>query len=200
MIGCVIGASRPLHPNSRVILVLFFPCAQVSLSQAMCSQRSSFTWKVNKPAYSSSFRTRISSISLPAPLSPLCLFLFQICRRFFFRLRLPCSFCSVSHQGKAYHLVQFHFHSPSEHSVDGELMAAEMHLVHQAADGSVSPPLPTHPTTHTPLKVKKGAIILSPSAWSIPVSTMSPFDACRPMQTLSFASLTCKPVFPGSTL
>ena len=26
---------------------------------------------------------------------------------------------------------QYHFHAPSEHSVDGELFAAEMHIVHQ---------------------------------------------------------------------
>ena len=42
-------------------------------------------------------------------------------------------------QGEVYRLVQFHFHSPSEHSVDGKLMDAEMHLVHQSAAGNVRP-------------------------------------------------------------
>jgi carbonic anhydrase len=32
-----------------------------------------------------------------------------------------------------YGLLQFHFHAPSEHTVDGELAAAELHLVHRNA-------------------------------------------------------------------
>ncbi|GAB3200010.1 carbonic anhydrase [Nocardioides hungaricus] len=40
--------------------------------------------------------------------------------------------------GKAYTLTQFHFHTPSEHRVDGRAYAAEMHLVHQAEDGSLA--------------------------------------------------------------
>ena len=34
-----------------------------------------------------------------------------------------------------YELKQFHFHSPSEHHVDGKSYAMEVHLVHQDADG-----------------------------------------------------------------
>jgi carbonic anhydrase len=36
--------------------------------------------------------------------------------------------------GVRYDLVQFHFHAPAEHSVDGALADAELHLVHRAAD------------------------------------------------------------------
>lgn len=35
-----------------------------------------------------------------------------------------------------YALKQFHFHAPSEHTLNGEHFAMEMHLVHKTADGS----------------------------------------------------------------
>ncbi len=37
--------------------------------------------------------------------------------------------------GKRYDLLQFHFHSPSEHTVGGKHSAMEMHLVHRSSDG-----------------------------------------------------------------
>ena len=37
---------------------------------------------------------------------------------------------------RAYHLVQFHWHTPAEHEVDEQRFPMEMHLVHAAADGS----------------------------------------------------------------
>ncbi len=37
--------------------------------------------------------------------------------------------------GIAYKLLKFHFHSLGEHTVDGARADAEMHLVHQSADG-----------------------------------------------------------------
>ncbi|KAJ7971562.1 Alpha carbonic anhydrase [Quillaja saponaria] len=40
--------------------------------------------------------------------------------------------------GKNYNLIQIHWHSPSEHLIDGHQAAAELHLVHQANDGSYS--------------------------------------------------------------
>lgn len=39
---------------------------------------------------------------------------------------------------KTYSLKQFHFHTPSEHTLDGKHMPMEMHMVHQAADGSLA--------------------------------------------------------------
>lgn len=39
---------------------------------------------------------------------------------------------------KSYDLKQFHFHTPSEHTVDGKHMPMEMHLVHQSTDGSLA--------------------------------------------------------------
>ena len=38
---------------------------------------------------------------------------------------------------RRYQLQQFHFHSPSEHTVDGKHYPMEMHLVHKSATGSV---------------------------------------------------------------
>jgi carbonic anhydrase len=40
--------------------------------------------------------------------------------------------------GKVYSLVQFHFHAPSEHTVDGEHFPMEMHFVHEAEDGALA--------------------------------------------------------------
>ncbi|KAJ4705250.1 Alpha carbonic anhydrase [Melia azedarach] len=36
--------------------------------------------------------------------------------------------------GKKYHFTQMHWHAPSEHLIDGERYAAELHLVHEADD------------------------------------------------------------------
>ena len=45
---------------------------------------------------------------------------------------------SMSVGDKTYALVQFHFHAPSEHTVDGEHFPMEMHFVHQADDGALA--------------------------------------------------------------
>jgi carbonic anhydrase len=39
---------------------------------------------------------------------------------------------------ETYALVQFHFHAPSEHTVDGEHFPMEMHFVHQAENGALA--------------------------------------------------------------
>jgi len=43
---------------------------------------------------------------------------------------------TIETEGKVYELHQYHFHGPSEHTVDGEHFPMEMHLVHQAEDGA----------------------------------------------------------------
>ncbi len=45
---------------------------------------------------------------------------------------------SITLDGTVYKLAQFHFHAPSEHTVDGEHAAAEMHLVHQSETGGLA--------------------------------------------------------------
>ncbi len=40
--------------------------------------------------------------------------------------------------GKPYALAQFHFHHPSEHTLDGKHYPVEMHFVHKGPDGSVA--------------------------------------------------------------
>lgn len=39
---------------------------------------------------------------------------------------------------KTYKLKQFHFHTPSEHTLDGKHAPMEMHMVHQGDDGSLA--------------------------------------------------------------
>ena len=45
---------------------------------------------------------------------------------------LPCS------EGREFKLKSAHFHSPSEHLVDGESFAAELHMVHADSDGRLA--------------------------------------------------------------
>jgi carbonic anhydrase len=44
---------------------------------------------------------------------------------------------SIKIDGKRFDLLQFHFHLPSEHTVDGKPFPMEMHLVHQGPDQSL---------------------------------------------------------------
>jgi carbonic anhydrase len=44
---------------------------------------------------------------------------------------------SITLRKKQYDLQQFHWHTPSEHRIDGRSHPMEMHLVHSAADGSL---------------------------------------------------------------
>lgn len=46
--------------------------------------------------------------------------------------------CTLSVHGKTYNLVQFHFHTPSEHLIDGHQHEMEMHLVHLSKKGEIA--------------------------------------------------------------
>ena len=48
----------------------------------------------------------------------------------------PGSYIEV--EGKQYALRQFHFHSPSEHTIEGQFQPAELHLVHQSEAGELA--------------------------------------------------------------
>jgi carbonic anhydrase len=50
----------------------------------------------------------------------------------------PGSFLRIPSRGKSYELKQFHFHSPSEHTVDGKSFAMEMHFVHSNEEGALA--------------------------------------------------------------
>ena len=41
-------------------------------------------------------------------------------------------------EGRSFSLLQFHFHTPSEHTADGEASPMEVHFVHQAAEGDLA--------------------------------------------------------------
>lgn len=45
---------------------------------------------------------------------------------------------SITVDGNRYALQQFHFHSPSEHTVNGKHSDMEMHLVHKSDDGTIA--------------------------------------------------------------
>lgn len=45
---------------------------------------------------------------------------------------------SISISGRRYELLQFHFHAPSEHTVDGNVYPMEVHLVHKSQDGKLA--------------------------------------------------------------
>jgi len=44
----------------------------------------------------------------------------------------------LPHDGRKYKLLQSHYHAPSDHSFDGHLADAELHLVHQAENGQLA--------------------------------------------------------------
>ncbi|MDQ3552851.1 MAG: carbonic anhydrase family protein [Chloroflexota bacterium] len=45
---------------------------------------------------------------------------------------------SIQLDGTRYELLQFHFHAPSEHRVDGQAAEAELHLVHGSQSGALA--------------------------------------------------------------
>lgn len=45
---------------------------------------------------------------------------------------------TITFDGTTYELLQFHFHEPGEHSLDDELAAMELHLVHQSEEGDLA--------------------------------------------------------------
>ncbi len=45
---------------------------------------------------------------------------------------------TVSIDGEEYELLQFHFHTPSEHTIDNEASAMEVHFVHQNEAGELA--------------------------------------------------------------
>ena len=44
----------------------------------------------------------------------------------------------ITIEGKRYKLAQFHFHAPSEHTLDGVAAPLELHLVHKSDDGNLA--------------------------------------------------------------
>lgn len=45
---------------------------------------------------------------------------------------------SIDLEGQRYELLQYHFHTPSEHAVDGRKAPLELHLVHKGAAGDIA--------------------------------------------------------------
>ena len=53
------------------------------------------------------------------------------------RADVPAGAASITLSGTKYTLQQFHWHTPSEHEINGHRSPMEMHLVHSADDGSL---------------------------------------------------------------
>jgi len=51
---------------------------------------------------------------------------------------MPGSFLRIPSRNKRFELKQFHFHSPSEHTVDGRSFAMELHFVHANEQGALA--------------------------------------------------------------
>ena len=54
------------------------------------------------------------------------------------QLRFDAGGGNVIVGGKQYRLKQMHWHSPSEHTVDGQRFPVELHMVHASDDGNVT--------------------------------------------------------------
>jgi carbonic anhydrase len=50
----------------------------------------------------------------------------------------PGSFLRIPERNRSFELKQFHFHSPSEHTIDGRSFAMEVHFVHADKDGNLA--------------------------------------------------------------
>lgn len=50
----------------------------------------------------------------------------------------PGSFLRLPEKNLSFELKQFHFHSPSEHTIDGKSFAMEIHFVHADKDGNLA--------------------------------------------------------------
>ncbi|EGZ21215.1 hypothetical protein PHYSODRAFT_497038 [Phytophthora sojae] len=46
--------------------------------------------------------------------------------------------CTVTAKGETYNFAQFHVHTPSEHTIDGQAFDGEIHFVHEKVDGSAA--------------------------------------------------------------
>ncbi len=45
---------------------------------------------------------------------------------------------SITYGGRRFELLQFHFHTPSEHTIDGKAAPMEAHFVHRSAEGKLA--------------------------------------------------------------
>jgi carbonic anhydrase len=88
---------------------------------------------------------------------------------------------SVTIDSVKYDLAQFHFHSPSEHTIGGKSFDLEMHLVHKSADGK---------TVVVALMFTKGRKNeLLDSIWNAAPTTVSDTPTTVPNVTIDVASL-----------
>jgi carbonic anhydrase len=81
----------------------------------------------------------------------------------------------VSFGGETYFLVQFHYHTPSEHKVDGVGHAMELHLVHKLINDKASPLL----VVGVFLDAGAAQATLGDMLAGVPEESWSERDACK---------------------
>lgn len=108
---------------------------------------------------------------------------------------------SLELDGETFELRQLHFHSPSEHVVEGASYAAEIHLVHEATDGRLAVVgVLVEEGSANPLVAE--VLDLAPAEGAEPVSVPEPVDpaAVLPTDRRAFrydGSLTTPPCTEG---
>ncbi|MEV0354963.1 carbonic anhydrase family protein [Nocardia sp. NPDC050697] len=83
----------------------------------------------------------------------------------------------VTVDGRRFTLTQFHFHAPSEHTVEGAGSAMELHLVHVAEDGAIA-------VLGVLMEVAE-----QPSAFSPVLGELPPARGSRTIETLDLRAL-----------
>jgi len=90
--------------------------------------------KVQSPVNLRSFQAEVDSRSLD--------FHYELCAASIINnghsVQLDWNAGHIVFEGKKYSLVQFHFHTPAEHCIDGVSYPMEMHLVHQGSQGELA--------------------------------------------------------------
>jgi carbonic anhydrase len=91
---------------------------------------------------------------------------------------------SIAIKGKSYSLVQFHFHSSSEHRVSGAQTPLEIHFVHRASDGALAV-IGVRFALGAANPVFEQLLDLAPAADAAPVTPAVSFDLIQLLPALS---------------
>ena len=108
---------------------------------------------------------------------------------------------SIVLDDKQYQFVQLHFHSPSEHTVEGERYPLEVHFMHQAQDGSLAV-VAVLVTEGAPWPAYDSILVSMPLEENVPADVVGEIDlnALLPDLTAAYryaGSLTTPPCTEG---
>ena len=113
----------------------------------------------------------------------------------------PQDFGNVTVGGALYALVQFHFHSPSEHTVGGYRYTLEVHYLHRGVSNpgnlAVFSILYNHSSTHNPALDAFWMEIFHAKTGLAPISLPALFDQTTRISQSYTGSLTTPPCTEG---